>query len=82
VTAQLSPDCRAGKCAACVGQAWDDDTDEAAECPCECHVTIVATLSLPLPLDCMKALNAGLEAAYGLGLRIRQTGDVLEVIRR
>jgi len=37
MTAKLSPDCRAGKCAACVGQAWDDDTDEAAACPCACH---------------------------------------------
>jgi len=82
MTASLSPDCRAGKCAACVGQAWDDDTDEAAACPCECHVTIVATLSLPLDFACIAPLNVALEAAYGAGLSVRQTGDVLEVIRR
>ena len=76
MSAQLSPDCRAGKCAACVGQTWD-----AAVCLCECHVTVVATLSLPLDLACMEALTAGLEAAYGPGLRMRQTGDVFEVIR-
>lgn len=44
-------------------------------------VTIVATLSLPLPLDSMEPLNVALEAAYGPGLRVRQTGTVLEVIR-
>jgi len=45
-------------------------------------VTIVATLSLPLDFACIGALNVALEAAYGAGLTVRQTGDVLEVIRR
>jgi len=45
-------------------------------------VTIVATLSLPLPLEYTGTLMAALEAAYGAGLTVRQTGDILEVIRR
>lgn len=33
----LSPDCRDGKCAACIGDAWDDTTDEPTECQHACH---------------------------------------------
>lgn len=33
----LSPDCRAGKCTACVGDAWDDLFDERTGCVCLCH---------------------------------------------
>ena len=45
-------------------------------------VTIVATLSLPLDFASLSPLNVALEAAYGTGLSVRQTRDVLEVIRR
>lgn len=34
----LSPDCRDGKCAACIGDAWDDTTDEPTICQHACHV--------------------------------------------
>ena len=44
--------------------------------------TVVATLSLPLPFVSMQPLNVALELAYGPDLSVRQTGDVLEVIRR
>lgn len=33
----VSPDCRAGKHGACVGDAWDDVLDAPAECSCDCH---------------------------------------------
>jgi hypothetical protein len=33
----LGPDCRDGKCAACVGDAWDDAADEPTACQCACH---------------------------------------------
>lgn len=33
----VSPDCRAGKCTACVGEAWDEDADEVTECEHACH---------------------------------------------
>lgn len=33
----ISPDCRDGKHAACIGDAWDDVVDEPTDCTCECH---------------------------------------------
>ena len=33
----LSPDCRDGKCGACIGDAWDDSTDQPTECQHACH---------------------------------------------
>jgi hypothetical protein len=33
----LSPDCRDGKCAACIGDAWNDTTDEPTSCEHACH---------------------------------------------
>jgi hypothetical protein len=33
----LSPDCKAGKCSACVGDAWDTAKDAPANCRCDCH---------------------------------------------
>jgi hypothetical protein len=35
--AHISPDCSAGKCAACIGTAWDHDADEMTNCTHECH---------------------------------------------
>lgn len=35
----LSPDCRDGKCAACTGDAWNNQTDEPTPCECACHET-------------------------------------------
>lgn len=32
-----SPDCRDGKCGACVGLAWDLVVDELTSCRCRCH---------------------------------------------
>lgn len=32
-----SPDCQAGKCRACVGEAWDEAADAPVPCPCTCH---------------------------------------------
>lgn len=40
--AHLSPDCRDGKCKACIGTAFDFDTDELTGCTCECHTEAVA----------------------------------------
>jgi hypothetical protein len=37
VTDILSPDCRDGKCGACIGDAWDDTTDEPTVCQHACH---------------------------------------------
>lgn len=37
MTAQLSPDCRVGKCRACAGDSWDVEHDRGAACPCSCH---------------------------------------------
>lgn len=34
---RLSPDCRDGKCGACIGTAWDMDADEMTNCTHECH---------------------------------------------
>lgn len=33
----LSPDCRDGKCAACIGDAWDDVKDQGSDCQHACH---------------------------------------------
>lgn len=33
-----SPDCKAGKHAACDGKAWDFANDREAHCLCDCHV--------------------------------------------
>lgn len=33
----LSPDCRDGKHTACIGDAWNNQTDEACTCECACH---------------------------------------------
>lgn len=30
----ICPDCRDGKHGACIGQAWDDETDSPADCQC------------------------------------------------
>lgn len=32
-----SPDCIAGKCRACAGDAWDEELDARVPCPCACH---------------------------------------------
>lgn len=32
-----SPDCKAGKHAACSGDAWDTAKDEPIDCACPCH---------------------------------------------
>lgn len=32
-----SPDCIAGKCRACAGDAWDEEIDARVPCPCACH---------------------------------------------
>lgn len=32
-----SPDCRAGKCRACSGDAWDDERDVLVPCSHDCH---------------------------------------------
>lgn len=37
MTDMLSPDCRDGKCGACIGDAWNDTTDEPTECQHACH---------------------------------------------
>jgi len=37
--AAVSPECRDGKHAACVGEAWDDLADEQADCGCTCGHT-------------------------------------------
>lgn len=36
----ISPDCVAGKCAACSGDGWDEDADELAPCPHVCHTRL------------------------------------------
>lgn len=36
---RLDPDCRAGKHAACLGQAWDEAADRMVPCGCTCHTT-------------------------------------------
>lgn len=33
----LSPDCRDGKCGACIGDAWDLTADSKTACACGCH---------------------------------------------
>jgi hypothetical protein len=33
----LDPDCVAGKHHACLGNAWDHDTDMPTDCACACH---------------------------------------------
>ena len=33
----VSPDCRAGKCSACTGDAWSDKLDAHADCEHPCH---------------------------------------------
>lgn len=33
----LSPDCAAGKCRACTGEAWNHDNDYLTYCGCRCH---------------------------------------------
>jgi hypothetical protein len=35
----VGPDCRDGKHAACIGDAWDDMTDAPAPCGCPSHAT-------------------------------------------
>lgn len=40
--AHISPDCRDGKCGACVGTAWDVDADDLTGCTCACHTEAVA----------------------------------------
>jgi hypothetical protein len=37
MTAAVSPDCRAGKCKACSGDAWDEAADVLTTCRCDCH---------------------------------------------
>ena len=39
----LSPDCRDGKCRACVGDAWCHDEDARVVCECECHEGVIAS---------------------------------------
>jgi hypothetical protein len=34
-TENVCPDCAAGKCANCTGEAWDLDADAPVECLCE-----------------------------------------------
>lgn len=38
----LSPDCRAGKCGACIGGAWNRDLDDFADCTHPCHIPVLA----------------------------------------
>ncbi len=33
----IGPDCRDGKHPACDGRAWDNETDQPADCGCTCH---------------------------------------------
>lgn len=35
----MNPDCRAGKHAACSGDAWDFGADRPMPCGCDCHGT-------------------------------------------
>lgn len=37
LTPPISPDCASGKCAACIGTAWDMDRDELTNCGHDCH---------------------------------------------
>jgi len=37
VTARISPDCTAGKCGACSGDAWDFAKDHRVDCEHDCH---------------------------------------------
>jgi hypothetical protein len=37
VVGPLNPDCAGGKCAACAGDAWDDENDVRTTCACACH---------------------------------------------
>jgi len=37
MTVAVSPDCRAGKCKACSGDAWDEAADALTTCRCGCH---------------------------------------------
>ena len=37
VAAHNSPDCSAGKCGGCTGDAWCDTHDDHAPCACACH---------------------------------------------
>ncbi|WP_181131604.1 hypothetical protein [Rathayibacter sp. AY2B5] len=34
---QLNPECEVGKHGACHGDAWNQETDEPADCTCTCH---------------------------------------------
>lgn len=34
MSATKCPECRAGKCVNCSGQAWDHERDEPCVCPC------------------------------------------------
>lgn len=36
----LSPDCRDGKDAACIGTAWDMMADQLTNCTCACHAEV------------------------------------------
>lgn len=37
MTGPVDPDCKAGKHAACLGDAWDDNFDHIVDCTCDCH---------------------------------------------
>lgn len=37
MTAHIGPDCRDGKHPACDGRAWNNETDQPADCGCTCH---------------------------------------------
>lgn len=43
----VSPDCSAGKCGACVGDAWDHAADVPAPCEHACHDAHGEDPSLP-----------------------------------
>lgn len=37
VSILIGPDCRDGKHTACDGRAWNNETDQPADCGCTCH---------------------------------------------
>lgn len=34
----IDPDCTVGKHHACIGNTWDVERDEPADCACPCHL--------------------------------------------
>ena len=44
MTVLIDPDCVAGKHTACLGNAWDNESDMPADCECPCHGTADPTV--------------------------------------